>query len=155
MCVVSNVFDHFEPNFPDPFDPFSPWRTKPNQPYTIPHVDPDDFKIPRVEEPVITPEEVAELKKLIREFRDALAHAKELDRLMKQKDCEDPDKAKLLDRVTALEKRIEELEGQRASAPVEEIDGVVKRVKKRKASRRSMSWSKKHKPGDPTPTFKP
>jgi len=54
--------------------------------------------------------EVARLRKLIDEFREAVEAAKKIDVLTKQPDCEDPEKAKLLDRVAELERRLDQLE---------------------------------------------
>ncbi len=78
MCVVSMVIDQFSPFFqPTQIVPFT------------------------VDEPS---DSGAALRRLIDEFRVALAAAKTVDRLTGQPDCEDPEKAKLLARVDALEK---------------------------------------------------
>lgn len=50
--------------------------------------------------------QIDELKALIAEFKEALAAAKLVDKVTGQPDCEDPEKAKLVDRVEELEKRV-------------------------------------------------
>lgn len=96
MCVVSNVFDHYDPIIPNPYVP-APTPASPNVGTLAwwPAID------------------VTELRTLIEDFKQAVAAAKIVDRLTKQPDCEDPDKAKLLDRVAELEKRIAVLESWR------------------------------------------
>lgn len=65
-----------------------------------------------------------EMRALIAEFREALHAAQVVDRLTKQPDCEDPEKAKLVDRVAELERRLNELE------PVEQKgQGRIGRIK--------------------------
>lgn len=88
MCVVSNVYDYWGPKIPQP-----------------PAVYPTVIHNP----PAITPQEVEELKKLIKEFKEAVAIARRLDELMSQSDCVDPDKAKLEDRVKKIEDWIEKI----------------------------------------------
>lgn len=84
MCVVSMVFDHYQ-------QPFNPW-VDPGAPPVRPW-------------PSIPVSELDEIRKLIKEFREAVAAARRVDVLTKQPDCEDPKKA-------ALEKRVDELERQ-------------------------------------------
>lgn len=79
MCQYSVVMDHFKPRF----DPFLPPAA-----------------------PVVDPVGADELRKLIDDFRAALEAAKKLDKLMKQPDCVDPEKAKLVKRVAALERKL-------------------------------------------------
>jgi hypothetical protein len=121
MCVVSMVMDHYKDRFdrqwpwgdtrtgdgiPTPM-PTNPWR----MPAPInPMIPQEDFKrqIERLREaqkPQPSPE-VEALRELIKEFREALAAAKLVDVLTDQPDCEDPVKAKLEDRVKALEKHL-------------------------------------------------
>lgn len=80
MCIVSMVIDRFEPLLPEPSAGTWPW---------LPQVD------------------LSELRKLIDDFREAFAAAKTVDRLTGQPDCEDSEKAKLLDRVAFLESHLE------------------------------------------------
>lgn len=81
MCVVSNVYDHYRPQI---------------QPWTLPDT---TIKYPQ-------PSELDELRKLIREFRQAVAAAKTVDALTGQPDCADPEKAALEERVAKLEKAL-------------------------------------------------
>lgn len=83
MCVYSAVMDHYTPRF-DEFT-FTKW------PPTAP--DPQA-------------EAIQELRALIAEFRQAVEAARTVDRLTKQPDCEDPEKAKLEQRVAKLEKEL-------------------------------------------------
>jgi hypothetical protein len=104
MCVYSMVMDHYK-------DRFAPWDTWTNPPIPYrPQVSPqppEDFKeqLDRLLNPKPSPE-VEALRELIKEFREALAAAKLVDVLTDQPDCEDPVKAKLEDRVKALEKHL-------------------------------------------------
>jgi hypothetical protein len=52
------------------------------------------------------------VKELIDSLRQALAAAEKLDELTNQPDCVDPEKAKLMERVTILEERLDEIEHQ-------------------------------------------
>lgn len=104
MCVVSMVMDDFNKRF-------YPWiQTIPSQPIGV---QPFPAVNPFV---AITPIELSEIRQLIREFREAVAAAKTVDRLTKQPDCEDPEKAKLLERVATLEARLSKLESQQKEA---------------------------------------
>lgn len=100
MCVISMVHEQYDPKFPywdkDPF--FVPIEPAPQQPV---------FTWPT---PVTSLAEREELRKLIGEFREAVAAAKTVDRLTGQPDCLDPEKAKLEVRVAQLEKRLNELD---------------------------------------------
>lgn len=99
MCVYSAVFDHYGPRF-DPWNK-TPVPLVPLSPIEQQHpIDLSAFGIKG---------DLEELKKLIKEFKEASEHAKKLDILMHKPDCEDPDKAKLLDRIAVLEKAIAEL----------------------------------------------
>lgn len=94
---MSMVFDQYAPKFP-------PWN-EPAKPY-VPYVEPK----PEIDwTEFFKTHQVDELKKLIKEFKEAVEHAKKLDILMKQPDCEDPEKAKLLKRVAELEAQIKKL----------------------------------------------
>jgi hypothetical protein len=89
MCAVSWVYDHYQ-------EPFTCPRTWPYQPsITVSGVDPSALG-----------REVEEIRKLIAEFREALAVAKRQDELTKQPDCFDPKKATLEERVAEIERRI-------------------------------------------------
>ncbi len=85
MCVISMVIDRFEPQFPV----IGPSQT----------ADPRLFTWP----PSI---DLAELRKLVDEFKQAVEAAKTVDRLTGQPDCVDPEKAKLVERVAELERRL-------------------------------------------------
>lgn len=108
MCVVSMVIDKFR----DPFQPYIPWiEPYPGiNPFVPTKTDPPPAVNPFVAVPAIAPAELAELRQLIADFKEAIAAAKTVDRLTKQPDCEDPGKAKLIDRVAELEKRLAKLE---------------------------------------------
>lgn len=105
MCVYSAIFDHYGPRF-------DPW-IKP----TVPSVpfEPINPQPPIDLSPFNIKSEIEELKKLIKEFKEAAEHAKKLDALMQKPDCEDPDKAKLLDRIAELEKAIAALKKPKKS----------------------------------------
>lgn len=94
MCVISNVMDHYNPLFPVPA-PF---------PGTVPS---QTFDFTQMFTPPI---DLVELRKLVDEFKEAVAAAKKLDIILKQPDCIDPEKAKLEERVAALEARLAEID---------------------------------------------
>lgn len=92
MCIVSNVYDSFDPLIPYP----RPSPVQPNNPGAgmwpwTPQLD------------------LAPLEKLIADFKEAVETAKKLDRLMGNADCADPEKAKLEARVRELETQIENI----------------------------------------------
>lgn len=80
MCTLSMVMDHYQDRFPYPSSNPVPSKTI-----------------------TVTPLPTEELRQLIREFREAVAAAKTVDALTNQPDCEDPEKAKLEERVAVLE----------------------------------------------------
>lgn len=82
MCVVSMVQDHYRPQF----EPYQP------QTQTITLIQP--------------PVDLQELRRLIEDFKAATEAAKKVDRLTGQPDCEDPEKAKLQERVAELERQL-------------------------------------------------
>lgn len=93
MCNVSMIFDTYKPYIP------TQWTPTPTvvQPYTA-----------------------EELRELIESFKQAVEAAKSFDRLTGQPDCEDPEKAQLIERVAELEAKLDEiarsaLEGKRES----------------------------------------
>lgn len=95
MCMVSNVYDQWNPWFPSPS--------------TVPVTQPTPIPTPIVIQQGlnISPED---LRLLIKSFHKAVEAAKVFDQITGQPDCEDPDKAKLEERVAELEKRLAELE---------------------------------------------
>lgn len=101
MCVYSMVMDHYKPIF----EPWVPNGGTPVQPYTPPSNPHQTLDLSGI---MVGPQ-VAELRKLIAEFKEALEAAKKVDALTAQPDCEDPEKAKLVERVAELERRLDEL----------------------------------------------
>lgn len=97
MCMMSAVFDQWRPAFP-PID-------------TRPHPYPWG---PNITSPPITPQPkrytIEELRELLDAFQQSREAAQKFDEIRGEPDCEDPDKAKLLDRVAELERRLAELE---------------------------------------------
>lgn len=100
MCVVSMVYDHFKHEFDD----WSGLRTE-----TIVSTPTINLTPSFV---VISQEEIASIRSLIQEFREAVTAAKVVDKLTNQPDCEDPEKKKLEDRVAELESRLTALESK-------------------------------------------
>lgn len=97
MCIVSNVHDHYNPLFPPMVPPVDQVVTPIDWSKVFPQPAPD----------------LSEMRKLIDEFKEAVAAAQKLDTLLKQPDCVDPDKAKLQERVERLERIIDALLVQR------------------------------------------
>ena len=86
MCVMSVVHDHYRDEFNRGWSTTgSAWPYLPAAP---------------------SEEEQARLRKLIEDFRHAQEKAEQLDKLMKQPDCVDPEKAKLQERVAELERQL-------------------------------------------------
>ena len=81
MCTISMIFDHYNPIIPLTVTPIGP--------STAPLYD------------------VEAMRKLIEEFHAAMAAAKLVDKTLGTPDCEDSEKAKLLERVAELEKTLE------------------------------------------------
>lgn len=102
MCIVSMVHDHYGPRFPSPDRILWPSPVSPFVPPVDIHPAPATAPLT-----LISAEEVAELRKLIAEFREAVAAAARLDVLTRQPDCVDPEKAKLEARVAELERRLD------------------------------------------------
>jgi hypothetical protein len=92
MCMMSAVFDQWRPAFPPVQQPIYPWNPAPQVPNPPKQYTTDD------------------LRKLVEAFQKALDAAKAYDDITGQPDCEDPDKAKLLARITQLEQRLALLE---------------------------------------------
>lgn len=93
MCVVSMVLDHYRTDklWGDRF----PW-VAPNTapaPQFVPYADPN---------PINT-------KVIIEGFKEALEAARVVDRRTGQPDCEDPEKAQLIERVNRLERMVDHL----------------------------------------------
>jgi hypothetical protein len=80
MCVVSMVYDHYNQQLP----------------YTWPQTWEVPTELPVEEIPV-------DLAKALKDFRKAKEAAEEVDKLTGQKDCVDPEKQKLEERVKELE----------------------------------------------------
>lgn len=89
MCVVSMVHDEFSGRLSGQGATWSGWTTA---------------------QPALTADDITALRQLIADFREAVAAAKVVDRLTGQPDCVDPEKAKLEERVAALETRLTALE---------------------------------------------
>jgi uncharacterized small protein (DUF1192 family) len=119
MCVVSMVYDHYRPLIPTwPVPVIEPVPVQPSETAPLPIFYP--LGPPQPEPPKITVDPVW-LAQLLKDFREAVDAAKKVDALTGQPDCEDPEKAKLEARVSALEAELKRLKGK----------------KKRKASSRS------------------
>lgn len=90
MCVVSQVYDYFQPDI-----------TKWSNPNTV---------MPNLGQVVwgaqFTGAEVGEIRALLADFRKAKAAAEVVDKLTKQPDCVDPEKAKLEQKIQELERII-------------------------------------------------
>lgn len=84
MCVMSMVHDHFDKIIPW-VEPFS--LSGPIVPYVAPSATTEPF----------------DLGKALRDYAEATKAAKVVDEATKQPDCEDPEKAKLAERVKELE----------------------------------------------------
>jgi hypothetical protein len=93
MCVVSMVYDEFNKRFP--------W-VDPEPPVTFPGT---ITYTPRTAEPL----DRETLRQMLDDFRKAVEAAKVVDALTGQKDCADPDKAKLEERVARLEKQLADM----------------------------------------------
>jgi predicted nucleic acid-binding Zn-ribbon protein len=63
----------------------------------------EPFQWPSLSTPTI---DLDRLERLVKDFKDAVKAAELLDRLLKQPDCVDPEKAKLQERVVELEARL-------------------------------------------------
>lgn len=104
MCVVSMIYDHYSPKFPDVW----PTPILPNDAWAVP-ITPQPVLSQVNPFHLISQEEVDSLRALIKDFRTALEAAKTVDRLTNQPDCEDPEKKKLEERVTVLEQQVAQL----------------------------------------------
>lgn len=118
MCVVSMVHDHFAPLIPQA--PQWPWNITPT-----PSTQTISFGTP----PNLD-KEIAELRKVIAEFREAIAAAKKVDILTGQPDCVDPAKAKLEERIAAIEDGMADVLAGRVSPVPKKITKTRKRRRK-------------------------
>lgn len=91
MCVYSMVLDQYAPLFPRRLEDIPTWN-----PPKAAEISLDPSIVARIEA----------LEKLVAEFKEAMELAKKLDVLTRQPDCEDPEKAKLLQRIAELEAEI-------------------------------------------------
>lgn len=107
MCMMSAVFDQWRPAFPPAHHPVYPWPT--------PAPDLVDAQ-ERLVDDAQKRYSVDDLGALIDAFQAALDAAKRYDEITGQPDCADPDKAKLLERVADLERRLREVEERPASS---------------------------------------
>jgi hypothetical protein len=105
MCVLSMVFDHYEPLIPFP-----------RHPQPIPSTQPP-FRIIELPTPPMTQDQAEMIMKLIESFKKAVDAAKVVDNLTGQKDCVDPEKEKLLARVSELEKQIKKMKKSKKPTP--------------------------------------
>ena len=100
MCIVSNAFDGFSPIIPTP----TPWPV-PCTGIPNPGLAPWG-PVPNTGQ-ILNPDQ---LKELLEAFHAAVAAAKKADAAAGQPDCQDPEKAKIEERVAELERRLALLE---------------------------------------------
>ena len=84
MCIVSAVHDSYQKAIPSQ----DSWPLNPSAPRTLTD---------------------AEIRRVIDAYRKSLELAQTVDEITNQPDCEDPEKAKLLERVEAIEKSLDEI----------------------------------------------
>lgn len=84
MCIVSNVIDAA-----------GKWNW------------PTEWQLPK------RPSEQEEVKRMIQDLKEQVRAARLLDHTLRQPDCEDPEKAKLLDKVAKLEAELKALKQPR------------------------------------------
>lgn len=115
MCVVSMVMDQFTAQ------PLWPWNY-PNVPspaeQTIPNPAMVGTGFGINWTAGLSSEEISDLRQMIRDFKEAVAAARTIDRLTNQPDCEDPKKAQLEARVAELERQIGQMAACREEEPV-------------------------------------
>lgn len=100
MCVVSMVHDHFSKTFES-------WPERVRKFQEEAGITTGTTAAGTVT--ISQPPDLTELKTLIKEFRELVAAAKKIDSVTGQPDCLDPEKAKLEDRVAALESQMAKL----------------------------------------------
>lgn len=84
MCIVSMVYDHYQDKWPLKTGTY----TWPAGPLTVDQ---------------LTEKQKEEIRELIKQFYSDLKAAEQLDKHLNQPDCEDLEKAKLLEKIKALE----------------------------------------------------
>lgn len=95
MCMVSAVYDQYNPWIPTPGPSVPPWQPiAPNPGLGTVGI-------------MLTPEQ---LQQLLESFHKAVAAAKQADEAVGAKDCADPEKAKLEERVAELERRLDAMQ---------------------------------------------
>jgi hypothetical protein len=97
---MSQVFDHFDPLIPN--GPSNPWVTPATPAPSVPWFTPVVPSMPPAQDPEA-------VKRILEEFAKAREAAAIVDKALGNKDCVDPEKAKLLDRIVWLEKIIDAL----------------------------------------------
>lgn len=111
MCIVSAVQDHYGERFREYWSYFPPYTTTPGTGGPFGPIGPVIDPIPLI--PTDPAKLYKDIDKLVEEYRRSLKSAEQLDKDMKQPDCEDPEKAKLTERVEDLERQIKELKKDR------------------------------------------
>jgi hypothetical protein len=101
MCIVSNILDYGRDRWPQPAKlPWNPWdiETTPITPYPrYPR------PTPYTPAPILTPEQIDELMKLIEA-------AKKFDTVANQPDCEDPEKEKWIEEIKEIRAKMSKYE---------------------------------------------
>lgn len=118
MCVMSMVYDHYQPLFPQ--DRPSPWRN--------PAVEPT-FPLQPVHH--LTEEKARSLLEVIEAFNRAREAAKVVDELTGQKDCVDPKKQSLDRRVERLEKMLADFFAEVTAAREAKIKKAIEKSEKK------------------------
>jgi len=103
MCVMSMVHDDFSKRIPTDWSP-----TFPLYPGAGTTITTGALMLPATSAQVESlRQEVAALKQLVLDFHEAVKAAAIVDRLTRQPDCVDPEKARLEERVRELEGRLD------------------------------------------------
>lgn len=110
MCVMSAVMQEWDKIVPKQWE-YPTNREYPTNPYgTTPYTPPQTAPlVPGIHVSPTPPVDLENLKAILESFRMAQEAARIADEATGEKDCVDPVKAKLLDRVEALEKIVAEL----------------------------------------------
>lgn len=102
MCVMSMVHDDFSKRLPTDWNP--PFPLNPG----VATITTSSLVLPATSAQVESlRQEVAALKQLVLDFHEAVKAAAIVDRLTRQPDCVDPEKARLEERVRELEGRLD------------------------------------------------
>lgn len=96
MCVMSMVHDDFSKRIPTDWGTTIVTGTSPFVAMPATHAQVEALR-----------QEVAALKQVVLDFHEAVRAAAVVDRLTRQPDCVDPEKAKLEERVRELESRLD------------------------------------------------